>query len=218
MKIEVWSDIACPWCYIGAFRLDAALEQFPHKDEVRIVHRSFELNPDHPQNETMPVLEMFARRYAASPAQARAQEGRLREVANDEGLSFSLDREFGNTRRALELTHFAAERGAADDLTRILYRDYFSAEGTVFTVDGLVAIAQKAGLDPDEARVALNEGRYTRAVRADEAKARDYGISGVPFFLIDDMYALSGGQSVTTMLDALTRAWETSAALDSARD
>lgn len=207
MKVEIWSDIACPWCYIGSFRLDAALAQFEHRDDVQIVHRSFELNPDYPQDETMPVLEMFARRYGASPEQARAQEGKLQQVANAEGLPFSLEREFGNTRRALELVHFAAERGVGHELMQILYRDYFSAEGTLFTIDGLVAIATKAGLDPEAARAALEEGRYVEAVRSDEDTARRYGISGVPFFLIDGTYALSGGQSVGTMRSALEQAW-----------
>ena len=210
MKVEIWSDIACPWCYVGTARLDTALEQFQHRSEVALIHRSYELHPDYPRTETMPVLEMFQRRYGASPDQARSQETRLQRIANSEGLPFSLERDFGNTHQAHELAHFAAAEGRGHELMLILYRNYFSAEGDLFSVEGLVGIAEQAGLDPAAARSALETGRFSEAVRSDQEQAQRYQISGVPFFLIDETFAMSGGQSVATMLGALEQAWTTS--------
>ncbi|MFJ4295648.1 DsbA family oxidoreductase [Curtobacterium sp. NPDC089689] len=208
MQIEIWSDIACPWCYIGSFRLDEALRQFPHRDNVQLVHRSFELHPGYPLDDTMPVLDMFVQRYGTTREQARTQEGRLQQVAQQEGLPFSIERDFGNTRRAHELVHLADEHGLGHQMMQTLYRTLFSADGTLFTEEGLVSVAVTVGLDAEEVRAALQSGRYREAVTADEARAHELGISGVPFFLIDGKYALSGGQKVSAFVDVLNQVWE----------
>lgn len=210
MKVEIWSDVACPWCYLGESRFTQALQRFEHADRVEVVHRSFELQPGIGADATMPVLEMFQKKYGVDPAQARAQEGRLAAIAAQDGLDYSLDRLTGSTRLAHQLIHFAAEQGSEDRLVPQLFHDYFSAEGDPFTVDGLIDTARRAGLDPDGAREALEDGRYDRAVRDDESRARSLGVNGVPFFLIDEAYALSGGQSVDTFLGALRQAWTAS--------
>lgn len=205
MKVEIWSDIACPWCYVGTARFEQALARFAHRDQVEVVHRSFELNPGHPLEKTEPLLEFFQSRHGVGPEQARAQEQSIQQLAEAEGLPFSLERHAGNTRRAHEFVHLGAADGI--DVIDAVFRTYFSAEGTIFTIDGLVDIARDAGLDPDRARTALENGTFTEAVRADEAAAQALGITGVPFFVLDSAYAVSGGQSTETFLSALEQAW-----------
>lgn len=170
MKVEIWSDIACPWCYVGTARFEQALARFAHRDQVEVIHRSFELNPGHPLDQTEPPLEFFQTRHGVGPGQARAQEQLIQQLAEAEALLFSLERHAGNTRRAHELVHLGAAEGI--DVIGPVFRTYFSAEGTIFTIDGLVDIARHAGIDPERARTALEDGTFTDAVRADEAAAR----------------------------------------------
>ncbi|MGP9695499.1 DsbA family oxidoreductase [Brachybacterium sp. AOP25-B2-12] len=205
MKVEIWSDIACPWCYVGTARFEQALARFAHRDQVEVIHRSFELNPGHPLDQTEPLLEFFQTRHGVGPGQARAQEQRIQQLAEAEALPFSLERHAGNTRRAHELVHLGAAEGI--DVIGPVFRTYFSAEGTIFTIDGLVDIARHAGIDPERARTALEDGTFTDAVRADEAAAQPLGITGVPFFVLDETYAISGGQSTETFLSGLEQAW-----------
>ncbi|MCF3135950.1 DsbA family oxidoreductase [Streptomyces olivochromogenes] len=211
MRVEIWSDIACPWCYVGKARFEKALAAFPHRDEVEVVHRSFELDPGRAKNDVQPVLAMLAKKYGMSEAQARAGEDNLGAQAAAEGLDYrTRDRDHGNTFDMHRLLHFAKERGRQDELIQILYRANFAEERSVFTegAERLVELAVEAGLDADAAREVLADpAAYADEVRADEREAAELGANGVPFFVLDRKYGVSGAQPAEVFTRALDQAW-----------
>jgi predicted DsbA family dithiol-disulfide isomerase len=167
VKIEVWSDVVCPWCYIGKRRLETALSRFPHADQVEVIWRSFELDPGIPADRTEPTLPRLARKYGGSEEQMRGMMGHVEELAAAEGLSYDLPNGVsGNTLRAHQLIHLAAAHGRAGDMKERLLHAHFEERTSVFDVDALVALAVEIGLDGDEARAALADGRYLPAVHA----------------------------------------------------
>jgi predicted DsbA family dithiol-disulfide isomerase len=208
MRVEVWSDVVCPWCYIGKRRLEAALERFPHRDEVEVVWRSFQLDPSIPEGETHPTLLALAARYGASVEQMRANMTRVEQVAADEGLEYHLAEGIsGNTSLAHELLHHAAGDGRQADLKERLLHAHFTEGRSVFDVDSLVALAAEVGLDADEARAALTARRHRAAVAEDAATAQLLGATGVPFFVVDRKYGAAGAQPAELLLQILERAW-----------
>ncbi len=146
MRVDVWADIVCPWCYLGAARFDAALSQFEHRAEVEVVYHSFELDPGQPAGVTQPVLDMLAAKYGMTTAQAAAAEGRVQGLAQAEGLDFTVDRAFGSTRAAHRLLQYAQARGHGRAMLTALYQAYFGAGRPVFDEPGLAAVAADAGL------------------------------------------------------------------------
>ena len=168
MQVEVWSDVVCPWCYIGKRRLESALEQFPHRDQVEVVWRSFQLDPSVPEGTTHPTLPALAAKYGTQRGgDAREHEPRVEQVAADEGLEYHLaDGVSGNTLLAHELLHLAAEHGKRNELKERLLHAYFEEGRPVFDVDSLVPFAVEVGLDEAEVREALADRRYLAAVRA----------------------------------------------------
>ncbi|OIJ62808.1 DsbA family oxidoreductase [Streptomyces mangrovisoli] len=210
MRVEIWSDIACPWCYVGKARFDKALAAFPHRDAVEVVHRSFELDPGRAKGDTQPVLAMLTKKYGMSEAQAQAGEENLGRQAAAEGLDYrTRDRDHGNTFDMHRLLHFAKEQGRQDELIQILYRANFAEERSVFGDDErLVELAVAAGLDADAARAVLADPTaHADAVRADEREAAELGANGVPFFVLDRTYGVSGAQPAEVFTQALTQAW-----------
>jgi predicted DsbA family dithiol-disulfide isomerase len=208
MQIEVWSDVVCPWCYIGKRRLETALERFPHRDEVEVVWRSFQLDPSVPEGGTHPTLPALAAKYGATVEQMRANMARVEQVAADEGLEYHLaDGISGNTSLAHELLHHAAEHGRQGELKERLLYAHFTEARSVFGLDSLVALAAEVGLDADEARAALTERRHRAAVAQDAALAQAFGATGVPFFVVDRKYGASGAQPADLLLQILERAW-----------
>ncbi len=208
MQLEVWSDVVCPWCYIGKRRLEAALERFPHRDDVELVWRSFQLDPGIPEGETHETLPALAATYGASIEQMRATMARVEQVAAQEGLEYHLAEGLsGNTSLAHELLHHAAERGRQGELKERLLRAHFTEGRSVFDVDALVGLAAEVGLDADEARAALTDRRHRAAVVDDAATARQLGATGVPFFVVDRRYGASGAQPADLLLQVLERAW-----------
>ncbi|MFD5076879.1 DsbA family oxidoreductase [Streptomyces sp. NPDC058371] len=210
MRVEIWSDIACPWCYVGKARFEKALDAFPHRDEVEVVHRSFELDPGRAKGDTGLVLPMLAKKYGMSEAQARAAEDRLGENAAAEGLEYRTEgRDHGSTFDMHRLLHLAKEHGRQDELVGLLYRANFAEERSVFDDDErLVELAVAAGLDADAARKVLADpAAYADDVRADEREAAELGATGVPFFVLDRKYGVSGAQPVESFTQALTQAW-----------
>jgi len=208
VEIEIWSDIVCPWCYLGKRRLEQALERFGGRDDVRVIHRAFQLDPSRPMDETQNRRRMLMTKYGWSEAQAEAIDAQMVERAAADGLAYHMTAEgvTGNTRRAHEVVHAAADAGQADAMIERLYKAYFTEERSVFDVDALVALASEVGLDAGEVRAALAEGRHTAAVEAEDREARQLGARGVPFFVIDRRFGVSGAQSVEVFLEALTRA------------
>jgi predicted DsbA family dithiol-disulfide isomerase len=211
MRVEIWSDIACPWCYVGKARFEKALAAFPHRDGVEVVHRSFELDPGRTKDDVEPVLAMLSKKYGMSEAQAQAGEENLGAQAAAEGLAYrTRDRDHGNTFDLHRLLHLAKEHGRQDELVQILYRANFAEERSLFTEgdERLVELAVEAGLDADEVRKVLADPTaYADEVRADEREAAELGANGVPFFVLDRTYGVSGAQPAEVFAQALTQAW-----------
>ncbi len=211
MRVEIWSDIACPWCYVGKARFEKALQAFPHRDDVEVVHRSFELDPGRTKGDVQPVLAMLTKKYGMSEAQAQAGEDNLGAQAAAEGLEYrTAGRDHGNTFDMHRLLHFAKEQGRQDQLIQILYRANFAEERSLFTEgdERLVELAVEAGLDAEDARKVLADPTaYADAVRADVREAAELGANGVPFFVLDRKYGVSGAQPAQVFAQALTQAW-----------
>ena len=209
MRIEIWSDVICPFCGLGAKRLEHALEQFEHRDEVQVVHRSFELDPSYPVGETALVREKLQVKYGLTADQVAANSARIEADAAAEGLHpyHVHDNRFGNTALAHQLLIHAAAAGLGDQAWDRLYQAYFGEMGDIFTIDGLVDLGVEIGLDADEIRAVLTDGRHAAEVKADTAEAQQLGASGVPFIVIDRRYGIAGAQPTATMLDAIRTAW-----------
>jgi predicted DsbA family dithiol-disulfide isomerase len=208
MQVEIWSDVVCPWCYLGKTRFERALETFEHADEVEVVYRSFELDPAAPAGQTTPTVDLLASKYGMSPAQAEQAQRQMTERAAQEGLTFNTSAQrSGNTRDAHRLTQLARERGVQAELVERLHRAYFTEQRSIFDHESLKDIAAEAGLDRAEVSQVLADGLYTDHVETDEAMAHELGATGVPLFVIDRKYGISGAQSAETIGKVLERAW-----------
>jgi predicted DsbA family dithiol-disulfide isomerase len=208
MRVDIWADIVCPWCYIGHRRFSRALGGFEHRDQVEVVYRSFELDPAIPPGQATPILDLLAAKYGLSPAQAREAEAGVAATAAGEGLEFTADRVMGNTFDAHRLVHLGREQDRQGPVLERLYRAYFAEGRPVFDPGDLAGLAAEAGLDPGDARQALDDGSYADDVRADEDQATSLGIGGVPFFVLDGKLGVSGAQPAETFARALRQAWD----------
>jgi predicted DsbA family dithiol-disulfide isomerase len=193
---------------VGKRRLESALERFGHRDEVEVVWRSFELDPNAPRQREGTAAEHLARKYGMTQEQVAASWARLTALAEAEGLEFHLDRaRGGSTFDAHRLIHLGAEHGLQDEVKERLLRGYFAESVPIGEPEVLDRLAIEAGLPPDEVAEVLATDRFADAVREDERRARLLGIAGVPFFAIDERYGVSGAQSVELLLEALAAAW-----------
>ncbi|AGK76411.1 DsbA family oxidoreductase [Streptomyces microflavus] len=210
MRVEIWSDIACPWCYIGKARFEKGLAEFAHRDEVEVVHRSFELDPGRAKGQTEQVIDMLATKYGRTREEAASMEANVAANAQAEGLGYRTEgRDHGNTFDIHRLLHLAKARGRQDELLTLAYRANFAEERSVFDDDVLLALAVEAGLDADEARAVLADPEaYADEVRADEREASELGANAVPFFVLDRRYGISGGQPSEVFVQALEQAWK----------
>jgi predicted DsbA family dithiol-disulfide isomerase len=212
MKVEIWSDVACPWCYVGKRRFEQALARFPHP--VEVTWRSFELDPSASGAKDGSYAERLATKYGFTLAKAQEVLDGMTATAAAEGLAFHFDRaQAGSTFDAHRLLHLAAEHGLQDALKERLLLAYFSEGRAVHDPATLVRLAAEVGLDETEAAEVLATGRYAEQVRADQAEATALGVTGVPFFVLDRRYGVSGAQSPEVLLQALEQAW-TSQPLD----
>jgi predicted DsbA family dithiol-disulfide isomerase len=208
MQVEIWSDVVCPWCFIGKRRFEDALSRFPHAGEVEVVWRSFELDPSAPFSHGVDNATRLAGKYGVSREEAERMLDRMTRVADDEGLSFRLDiARAGRTFDAHRLLHLAAEHGLQDALKEALLSAYQEKGEHIADPDVLAKVAREVGLDEDEVRDVLAGDRYASEVRADEREAHDIGVQGVPFFVFDRRYAVSGAQPSDVLLEVLERAW-----------
>jgi predicted DsbA family dithiol-disulfide isomerase len=209
MNVEIWSDIACPWCYVGKRRFESALSQFEHADQVNVTWRSFELDPDAPAEDPGDMAERIAEKYGVSVAEARAMEAKMTATAAGEGLDYHLDiRRSANTFDGHRLIHLATEQGLGDAMKERIMAAYFSEGELVSDPEALVKLATEVGLDADEARSMLASDRFAEAVREDERTARQFGISGVPTFVVDRQIGLSGAQPPEVLLQLLEQGWD----------
>ncbi|MFJ9684134.1 DsbA family oxidoreductase [Streptomyces bacillaris] len=210
MRVEIWSDIACPWCYIGKARFEKGLAEFAHRDQVEVVHRSFELDPGRAKGEREQVVDMLAAKYGRTREEAAGMEANVAANARAEGLGYRTEgRDHGSTFDIHRLLHLAKARGRQDELLTLAYRANFAEERSVFDDDVLLALAVEAGLDGEEARAVLADpGAYADEVRADEREAAELGANAVPFFVLDRRYGISGGQPTEVFVQALEQAWK----------
>lgn len=208
LVVQVWSDIACPWCFVGKRRLEAALARFAHRDEVAVIWRAFELDPGSPPvREAQPYAERLGRKYGKSANEAQGMIDRMTEVARADGLDFRFDRiRPGNTFDAHRLLHLAHERGVQDAVKERFFLAYLTEGEAIGDRTTLHRLAVQAGLESAEITSVLEGDAYADDVRADEQEAREADISGVPFFVVG-RYGISGAQTADVLLSALEKAW-----------
>lgn len=212
LSIDIWSDIACPWCYVGKRRLEAALAGFPERESVQITWRAFELDPGAPRerDSSASYSERLAKKYGTSVAQADQMIARMTQVAAGDGLEFRFDHiRPGNTFDAHRLIHLGAVRGKQDAVKERLLRGYMTEGAAIGRPDVLLGLACEAGLDADEVSSLLASDLYADDVREDEREARELGITGVPFFVFAERLAVSGAQPRAVFEQALQQAWDT---------
>jgi predicted DsbA family dithiol-disulfide isomerase len=208
MQVEVWSDFACPWCYLGKRQLESALAQFPHADQVQVVWRSFELDPSAPLHRDLSLTEAISHKYGLSPDQATTANHAITAAAAEQGLEYHLDRVvLTNTFNAHRLLHLANAYGLGGALKEELLAAYFTHGADLSDHVTLYSAAVAVGLDPTITLAMLDTDHFATEVFADELRAGDLGITGVPFFLIDGQVAVPGAQGADTILAALHRAW-----------
>lgn len=209
MKLEIWSDYACPYCYIGKRFLEAALAEFEHAREVEIVFRAFELDPTSGPAVTTTTLDRIMRKYGKSRSDAQAMIDHITSMGEQCGLDMRYASvRYTNTFDAHRLTKFAEQHGRGADMTERLFRAYFTDNFPLADPDVLVGLAQDARLDGDAVRAMLKKGSdFADDVRRDETHASQAGIHGVPFFVFDGAYALSGAQPKAQLLAALRQSW-----------
>jgi predicted DsbA family dithiol-disulfide isomerase len=223
MKVEIWSDVMCPFCYIGKRRFERALEQFKHKDKVEVVWKSFQLDPGIKAEGNKNLNEYLAERKGWSVDQARQANAHVTDMAVAEGLPFNLDKAIvANSFDAHRFVHLAAQHGLGDAAEEKLFQSYFTEGKNIADHDTLVQLGTDIGMNKDEMQNMLAGQTYTSAVHHDIHEAAELGVRGVPFYVLNRTYAVSGAQSDDTFLGALERSfaeWEKnnrSAALNTA--
>ncbi|MFD1884336.1 DsbA family oxidoreductase [Paenibacillus wenxiniae] len=208
MKIDIWSDYQCPFCYIGKARLQKALEQFPHADQVHINYKSFELDPSADRDVPMTNNEMLASKYNTTIEQVRKMNDNIGAQAAQEGLRFEFDSMIlTNSFDAHRLMQFAVDQGKGAEMNEALFRAFFTDSRHIGDHDTLADIAGEIGLDRAEALTMLQSERYGEDVRRHEHLGSQLGITGVPFFVINDKYAVSGAQPTEMFTNALNEIW-----------
>lgn len=206
MLIEVWSDVVCPWCFIGRRRLQSALAKFEHADQVRVEHRAFQLQPD--ASGVHPTKQHLAEKYGVSDAQVEAMQQNVCAIADGEGLCYDLDSTLsGNTRDAHRLLLWAQEQGSAEDLLERMYSGYFEHGRSLFSYEDLLAFIDEAGLDREAASAVLAGTEFTDEVDEHARTAAAFGANGVPFFVFDRKYGISGAQPLEAFTQTLDAAW-----------
>lgn len=208
MRVDIWSDVICPWCYVGKARFEKALDSFAHRDEVEVVYHSFELDPSSPRGQRESNLTMLSKKFGKSPAEALAMDDQVGRLARAEGLGFDSERPVGNTFDVHRVLHLGLDRGVQHALLGAVNEAYFAQARDVFDRDVLTEVAAGAGLDAGEAGKVLDGDAYADEVRQDESQARQIGISGVPFFVFDMALGASGAQPAELFASALNQAWD----------
>ncbi|WP_349627271.1 DsbA family oxidoreductase [Arthrobacter sp. C9C5] len=211
MKIEIWSDVACPWCYIGKRRFETALAAFPHRDAVEVQWRSFQLDPSLPEHYDGTELDYLSTRKGMAQDQVAGMFEHVASLASAEGLNYRFDAVVvANSFTAHRLIHLAAAHGQQDAAKERLLSDHFEHGRDIGSREYLTSLGLELGIDAGELDELFGSDKYADDVRQDFAEARALGISGVPFFVIDRKYGISGAQPAETFTAALEQAWQES--------
>ena len=209
MKVEIWSDVVCPFCYIGKRKFENALKNFAHRDEVEVVWHSFELTPDFQPIPGESIHESLAKKKGVSTEEGRKMNDYMTKAAQEVGLAYDFDRTIpANTFLAHQLIHLGAHHNRQDATKERLMAAYYLEGQNVGDLDTLVKLATEVGLDATEARTALTAGTYAEAVRLDEYHAQQINVRGVPFFVFEDKYAVSGAQPSELFAEVLEKVWD----------
>ena len=209
MKVEIWSDVMCPFCYIGKRRFEAALRQFAHHDQVEVVWHSFELDPNMETKPGQSIHQLLAERKGVSVAEGKRMNDHMAGVAREVGLDFNFDQVVPvNTFNAHRFTHLAAAHGKQDAAEERLFAAYFTEGRNVEDIDSLPQLRTEIGLSAEEVRQKLASDAYAQDVRVDEYHARQIGVRGVPFFVFQDKYAVSGAQPAELFQEVLEKVWD----------
>jgi predicted DsbA family dithiol-disulfide isomerase len=208
MRVDIWMDVICPWCYVGKARFEKALDRFAHRDEVEVVYHSFELDPSTPRGQRESNLTMLSQKFGKSQAEALAMDEQVGSLARAEGLGFDSGRPAGNTFDIHRVLHLGLDRGVQHALLSAVNEAYFARARDVFDREVLAEVAAGAGLDAAEAGKVFDGDAYADEVRQDELQARQIGISGVPFFVFDMTLGASGAQPTELFGKALNQAWD----------
>ncbi|MCW9706440.1 DsbA family oxidoreductase [Aliifodinibius sp. 1BSP15-2V2] len=209
MKIEIWSDIMCPFCYIGKRRLEKALDQFDHSDDIALEWKSYQLNPDMKTDADANINEYLAQTKGWSVAHAQQMNQRVTDMAAAEGLEYNMDEAVvANSFQAHTLIQYAKSQSLGDEAEEALFEAYFIKSRNIDDTETLLDIAVQVGLDPDESHKALSSDTYAEAVKADIQEARNMRVRGVPFFLLNKKYSISGAQDTDIFLQALNKVWK----------
>jgi len=208
MKIEIWSDIVCPFCYIGKRKLEKALAKFPNKEEIEIEWKSFQLNPEEKTNPSISTIENLAKGKGWSLEQAKDASNYVTEAASKEGLTFDFDKSVvANTLNGHRMIHLAQAYGKGSEMKERLLKAYFTDGLNVDDIATLKSIAVDLGLDAEEAQAVLDSNKYLDEVNQDIYESRLVGVRGVPFFVLDRKYGISGAQPDEVFDDTLKKAW-----------
>lgn len=209
MQLQIWSDFACPYCYIGKGYLDQALAEFEHADEVEVVFRAFELDPTAPTTVQTTTQQRIERKYRKTPAAAREMIERIQQMGAGTGLDMKYyEVRYTNTFDAHRLAAFAATKGLATPMAMRLFKAYFTDLLELSDHAVLISLAVEVGLDREEVRELLAGDRFERECRAEESRAYQMGIQGVPAFVFDETTMLGGAQPKEALLRALRETWE----------
>lgn len=208
MKVEIWSDVMCPFCFIGKRRFEKALEKFPHKEDVEVVWKSFQLNPDMKTQPGKNINEYLAEVKGWSIDQAREMNDRVTAMAREEGLHYNFDRAIvANSFDAHRLVQLAKEKGKGDEMEEALFHAYFEEGKNIADSTTLIDLAAGIGLAKQEVGELLSGQSYSEQVDADIYEAQQIGVRGVPYFVLNDRYAVSGAQATDTFAGALEKAY-----------
>jgi len=208
MKIEIWSDIRCPFCYIGKRKFEMALEKFEHKSDVEVEWKSFELDPNLVTQSDVNATSHLAHIKGISKERANEMQQYVKGVANQVGLDFHPDKAVvANSFNAHRLIQFAKTKGLGNEAEEALFKAHFIEGKNIDDKEALLQIATDISLDESETREVLASDAFEKEVKRDEMQAQSFGISGVPFFVLNNKYAVSGAQSPETFLQALNQTW-----------
>lgn len=209
MKIEIWSDFVCPFCYIGKRKLEQALEKFPHRDKVEVQFKSYQLDPDAKYDPELTFYETFSKLKGMPLDQVKVMNEQVRQHAEQVGLTYHFDTmKYANTFDAHRVAQYAKENGKGDEWTERLFYAHFTESKLISDHETLINLANEVGLDESEVKDVLETNKFTEEVESDIEMARNIGVQGVPFFVFNRKYAVSGAQPTETFLAALEKVWE----------